>query len=165
MPITNTDIVLRLSGGAANAVPAASLGGVKSSVAVTGSTLWDTVSGAESAAGDVEYRGIYIHNAHATLTMFGAVAWLQANTPSATTTLDIGLGTSALNGTEQTVADETTAPSGVSFSAAATLGAAIALGDIPPGQSRFIWLRRTVAAGSAASNDTATVRINCDTEA
>lgn len=164
MPIVSGDIIYRLSGGSGNTNPDASLGGVKSSTAV-GSNLFDAVSSVESAAGDIEYRAFYIHNAHATLTMENAVCWIQANTTSADTTLDIGLGTSAVNGTEQTVANESTAPSGVTFSAAATEGAAIALGNIPPGQHRAVWLRRTVNAAAAASNDTAMLRVKCDTQA
>ena len=164
MAILTTDIVYRLSGGAANAVPAVSLGGAKSST-VMGTDLLDGVSSAEALAGDTEYRCFYIHNAHATLTMESAVAWIQANTPSGDTTLEIGLGTSAVNATEQTVADEQTAPSGVTFSAAGTEGAAIALGNIPPGQHRAVWVKRIVNAAAAASNDTANLRVKCDTQA
>lgn len=165
MAIQSTDIKFRLSGGASNAVPASSLGGVKSSVEAVGSTIFDSVSGAESAAGSVEYRLLYVHNAHASLPLENAIAWLSANTPSATTTVDIGLGSSAINGTEQTVASETAAPSGVTFSAAATKGAGLALGTIPAGQSRAVWLRRTVNAATGAGSDTFTLRAEGDTAA
>lgn len=166
MPIVSTDIKFRLSGGAANAVPLASLGGIKSSADVTASTLFDGVSGAESAAGDVEYRCIYPHNAHATLALDAAVFWIQANTPSTTTTHDIGLGTSILNGTEQTVVDESTAPVGVTFTAAAAKGSGVALGSIPAGQHRAVWIRRTISAGTAAlASDTFTYRVEGDTAA
>lgn len=165
MPIINTEIQYRLSGGAANSNPDASLGGAKSSVAA-GTNLFDAVSSAEGAAGDVEYRCFYVHNANATLTMENAVVWIQANTPSADTQLAIAVGSSAINGTEQTVANEGTAPTGLTaFSEAANEGAAVALGNIPPGQHRAVWVRRTVNAGAAASNDTATLRVKCDTQA
>lgn len=165
MPIASTDIVYRLAGGASNALPLASLGSIKSSVAA-GSTIFDGVTGTEAAAGDIEYRCIYVHNAHASLSLDNAVAWLAANTPSTSTDMAIGIGTSALNATEQTVADEQTAPAGVTFSAAASKGAGISLGSIPAGQSRAIWLRRTVSAGAAAvSSDTFTVRTEGDTAA
>lgn len=167
MPITAPDFVLRLSGGSANSNPAASLGGAKSATAYSPAIngLFDVVSGAESAAGRVEYRCVYLHNASATDTMFGALAWIIANTPLASTQLAIGVGTSAVNGVEQTVANETTAPAGVSFSEPASAAAGLALGDIPPGQHRVIWLRRTTDAGSASSsNDTWTIGLGCDTE-
>lgn len=165
MPIQSTDIVLRLSGGASNAVPAASLGGAKSSV-VAGANIFDGVTGTEAAAGDIEYRCAYAHNAHATLSLDNAVAWLTANTPSASTDIALGLGSSALNGTEQAVGDEQAAPAGVTFSAAASKAAGIALGSIPAGQSRAIWYRRTINAGAAAvASDTYTVRVEGDTAA
>lgn len=164
MPIISTDIKYRLSGGAANADPLLSLGGAKSSTDAS-SNLLDAVSSAEALAGDIEYRCYYVHNAHATLTLENAVAWISANTPSADTTIDIGVGTSAVNATEQTVANENTAPSGITFSAAATEGAAVALGNIPPSQHRAVWIRRTINVATAATNDTATLVAKGDTQA
>ena len=164
MPIISTDIKYRLSGGAANTDPALSLGGAKSSTDA-GSNLLDTVSSVEAAAGDVEYRCEYVHNNHGTLTLEGAKLWVQANTPSADTTIEVGLGTSAVNATEQTVANEGVAPSGVTFSAAADEAGAISLGDIPAGQHRAVWIKRTITAGAAASSDTATLRVKGDTAA
>ena len=162
MAIEQTDILYLLSGGAANAAPLASLGGAKSSVpAPLG--IFDSMSGAESTAGSVEFRCVYVHNAHATLPLVGAVLWMSANTPSATTTIEVGIGTAAMNGVEQTVGSETSAPSGVSFSPAASLGGGVALGDIPPGQGRSVWFRRTVQANTVAVNDTFTVMVTGDT--
>jgi hypothetical protein len=162
MAIASTDIQYRLSGGAGNTSPAASLGGAKSTTAA-GANIFDDVASAEAAVGDTEYRCLYVHNAHGSLTLVGAVLWIQANTPSPATTFDVGVGTSAVNGTEQTVADENTAPSGVTFVAAATQGAGVALGDIPAGQSRAVWVRRTVQSGTGATNDTANFRVTGDT--
>lgn len=165
MPIINTEIHYRLSGGASNAVPAASLGGAKSSEQMS-TDLFDDVSSSEASAGDTEYRCIYIHNANASLTMESAKIWIQSNTPSTDTTIAIGLGTSSINATEQTIPDESTAPSGVSFSSPSTEGAALSLGNIPAGQHKAVWVRRTVNASSAAyNNDTFTLRVKCDTAA
>lgn len=164
MPIVSTDIKYRLSGGAANTDPLAALGGIKSTTDMS-TNLLDTVSSVEAAAGDTEYRCFYVHNAHATLALESAKIWIQANTPSADTILEIGLGTSALNATEQTIADEQTAPSGVSFAAAANEGAAVALGSIPAGQHRAVWVKRIITAAAAASDDTANLRVKGDTAA
>ena len=164
MPIISTDIKYRLSGGGSNTDPALSLGGAKSSTDAP-SGLLDTVTSGEAATGDTEYRAIYVHNAHATLTLEAAKLWIQANTPSADTTLEVGLGTSAVNATEQTVANEGVAPSGVTFVAAADEAGAISLGDIPAGQHRAVWIKRIVTAGAAASNDTANLRVKGDTAA
>ena len=162
MPIISTEIQYRLSGGAANANANASLGGAKSSSAVP-ANLFDDVSGAESAAGDVEYRCFYVHNNNGTLVLQNAVIWIDANTTG--NRIAIGLGTSAVNATEQTVADEQTAPAGVTFSQPATKGAGISLGNIPAGQHRAVWIRRTIAAATPASNDTYSVRVEGDTAA
>lgn len=164
MPIISTDIKYRLSGGGSNTDPALSLGGAKSSTDMP-SGLLDTVTSGEAASGDTEYRAFYVHNAHATLTLEAAKLWIQANTPSADTTLEVGLGTSAVNATEQTVANEGVAPSGVTFVAAADEAGAISLGDIPAGQHRAVWIKRIVSAAAAASNDTANLRVKGDTAA
>lgn len=169
MPIVATDIQIRLSGGAANSNVNVSLGGAKSSTQVTDNTLnnlFDDVSGSESLAGDTEYRCVYIHNAHASLTMQNVRVYISSNTSSADDTWEIGLGSAALNATEQTVVDENTAPSAVTFSAPTTYAAGLAPADIPFGQHRSIWYKRIVNAAAAANNnDTITINIDCDTAA
>lgn len=163
MPIVAADIQYRLSGGAANATPLTSVGGAKSSVAAP-AALFDDVSGAESAAGDIEYRCIYVHNNHGTLAAQNAVLWIQANTPSTDTTIDVGLGAAAINGTETAVADETVAPGGgVTFSAPTSSAGALALGTIPAGQHRAVWVRRTVNVNAPAVADSFTLRVQADT--
>lgn len=75
-------------------------------------------------------------------------------------------GSSAVNATEQTVADENTAPTGVTFSAPSTEGASLAIGDIPAGQHKAFWIKRIITAGAAAYNsDSATLTVKCDTAA
>lgn len=168
MPIISTDIIYRLSGGSGNTDPNASLGGVKSSTAIGSGlhNLFDIVSSSESASGDTEYRCFYVHNAHATLTMQNSVIWIQSNTTSTDTTIEIALGSSAVNGTEQTVANESTAPTGVTFSAPANQGAALSIGNVLPGEHKAVWVKRIVnVASNAYNNDTATIRVLCDTAA
>lgn len=160
MAIASTDILQRLSGGAGNSSASASLGGAKSSNAAPAG-LFSTASGAESTSGSVKYRCVYVHNNHGTLTLVGATANIQSDTPDSTSIVDIGLGTSAINGTEQTVADENTAPTSVTFSAGP-----VTLGDIPAGQHRAVWLRRTISAGCPAiTGDSYTVRVSGSTAA
>lgn len=164
MAIQPADIQVRLSGGSGNANPLTSIGGAKSS-AVAPLGLFDRVTSTESGAGSVEYRCVYIHNAHATLTLENASAWLGGNTTSASTIIEIGLGSSAMNGTEQALGSETAAPAGVSFTPAVDKVTGIALGSIPPGQGRSLWFRRTVTAGAPASNDTAQLEVEGETVA
>lgn len=163
MPIISTDIQYRLSGGASNSDAAASLGGIISSNAAPAG-IFDNVSSGEAAAGDVEYRCFYIRNGHGSLTLLGAKVWIQANTPSGDTTIDIGLGSAAISGNEQTIADESTAPiGGVTFAAAANEAAALSIGDLAPGATRSVWVRRTVGAAAAAASDSFTIRAKGDT--
>ena len=161
MPIASTDIKHRLSGGAANANPAASLGGVMSSVEAV--NYFDVVSSEEATAGSTEYRCIYVHNTHSTLTLYGARIWIHANTPSPSTDISIGLGTSGLNGTEAVAANELTAPAGVSFTSPSTFATGLVIGDIPPGQRMAIHVRRIVTAGAVSTTDTFTLRSQGDT--
>lgn len=162
MPIVSTDIKYRLSGGASNTDPAAALGGAKSSTDAA-STIFDDVSSAEATAGDIEYRCVYVHNNHGSLTLQGAKVWIQTQTPSADTDVAIGLGSSAVNGTEQTVANEGTAPTSVTFSAPSSFAGGLTIGDIPAGQHKAVWVRRTVNAGAAAASDSFALRVQGDT--
>jgi hypothetical protein len=162
MPIVSTDIKYRFSGGAANSDPNAALGGAKSSVDATAS-IYDNVSSAEALAGDIEYRCFYVHNAHGTLTAQATKIWIQTNTPSTDTAVDIGLGTSAVSGTEQTIANENTAPTSVTFSNPTNEAGALTIGDLAPGASKAVWVRRTVNAAAAAAADSFTIRTKCDT--
>lgn len=163
MPIISTDIIYRLSGGAANASAAASLGGVKSNTTAAPSGLFDDTTSAESAAGDIEYRCVYVHNNHGTLALQNAVIWIQTNTTG--NRLAIGLGSSAVNGTEQTVANEDTAPTSVTFTQPANKAGGLSIGNIPAGQHKAVWIRRTVAAATGAANDTYLLRVEGDTAA
>ena len=168
MPIISTDIVYRLSGGASNTDVNASLGGAKSSTSVgTGlHNLFDVVGSAEAATGDTEYRCVYVYNNHGSLTMQSAKIWISSNTPSTDITVEIALGSSAVNGTETSVANENTAPSGPTFSAPASEGAALSIGDIPAGQHKAVWIKRIVNTGAAAYNsDGCTLTTKCDTAA
>lgn len=162
------EIVLRYSGGAGNTDPLASLGGALSTAAggvVDDNVLhdiFDLVSGAERLAGDIEYRGIYVRNEGAD-TLFGAVIWISSDTTAAFTELDIALAAEAVNATMATIANESTAPGGVTFSHPSTEGTGLSIGDIPAGQMKGIWLRRTVSAGSTAqASDTCQISVAGD---
>jgi hypothetical protein len=165
MPIVAGDIKYRLSGGASNSDPLLSLGGVMSTTTDAPAGIFDDVASADSAAGDIEYRCIYVLNNHGSLTLQNAKIWIEANTPSATTTIAIALAGEGLNATAETVANENTAPTGETFSSPANEGAGLSLGNIPFGQRYAVWIRRTVDAGTAAAADTFTLRVKGDTAA
>ena len=162
MPIVSSDIKYKLSGGAANADPLLSIGGAISSVDA-GSSIFDDVASAEAAAGDTEYRCIYVKNTHATLTYLSAKIWIQTQTPSADTDVAIALGGEGLNGTAETVANENTAPVGESFTSPSSFAGGLTIGDLAPGAYYPVWVRRTVNAGAAVYADSFTLRVQCDT--
>lgn len=135
-------------------------------------TIFDDISGDENAASDVEYRCIFVHNAHATLTLQAPVVWLAsevaggANIAIAIDDLpDSPIGQASAQA--DAIADESTAPgSGVgAFSSPTTKGAGLALDDIAPGNCRAIWIRRTATNSSALDNDGVTLRVEGDTAA
>jgi len=125
------------------------------------------VSGDEASTGDAEYRCIYIHNNHGTLTLLGPVVWVSSPTTSVDDEVDIAVGNSAVNGTETAILNESTAPSPtLTFSRPSTKGTGLALSDIPAGQHRALWVRRTVNANASAVNSNAyTLRVEGETAA
>jgi hypothetical protein len=169
MAIISSDLKIRLSGGAANSDVNASLGGAKSSTEVTDNSLhnlFDQVSGTESAAGDIEYRCVYVHNGHGSLTAQNTHVYISSNTTSADDTWDIALAGEGLNATAETVANENTAPIGETFSAPTTYAAGLDMTNIPFGQHYALWIRRTVTAGAAAiDSNSVTLKVDCDTAA
>lgn len=168
MAIVTGDIKFYLSGGAGNADPNASLGGLISSTEVSGTALnniFDDVSGDESTPGDTEYRGIYVKNTHGSLTLQGAKLWLESEVGSGAN-IAIALAGEGLNGTMETIATESAAPVGESFTSPTTKGTGLSLGDIPFGQKYGFWLRRTVGAATPAqAADGVTPRVEGDTAA
>jgi hypothetical protein len=169
MAITSSDIKFRLSGGASNSDVNASIGGAESSTEIVDASLhnlFDIVSSAEGSAGDTEYRCFYVHNAHATLTLQSAKIYIQTQTPDSDTSVEIGLGASAVNGTEAAIANEGDAPDDVTFSTADGAGNALSIGDIPAGEHKAIWVKRIVSADAAAYNgDSVILRVAGDTAA
>ena len=167
MSVLASDIKFYLSGGASNSDVNASLGGAKSSTAITDDTLnnlWDDVSGDEHTAGDTEYRCLFVKNDSAE-TAYNVKLWIDTNTTSAEDTFNIGLDLTGVGDTADTVGDESTAPDpAVTFSAAANQGAALSLGNMTTKQSYPIWIKRIVTAGSTpqAANE-AILKVYVDT--
>lgn len=173
MPIASSDIVFRLSVAAAAGdttagTPATSLGDQVSTTVITAASIgniFDDVSGAEAAAGTVEYRCFFVLNNHATLTLTNPQLTINSETAGGGTinTATDNIAVSAKgSGSAQAaaIANETTAPTGVS----AFGTTALSLGDLAPGQVKGVWLKRTVTAGAAATNpDGVVLRVTGDT--
>lgn len=179
MAITASDIKWKFSvktGSAGNSTAgtaAGSLGKYISTTEITDATLhnlFDVITGDENAASDVEYRCIFIHNAHASLTWENVVVWLSSETAggaaAAIAVDDIAasaIGSASAQADE--VADESTAPTGETFSSPTTKGTGLSLGSLAAGECRAIWVRRTAANTAALDNDGVVIRAEGDTAA
>ena len=172
-PVLEAEIKMRLSGGAANTSAAAALGGAMSTSASgvfatnVANNLFDDVTVAEAGSGDIEYRCFYVENSNAaSKTLEGGVIWIDALTTSPSTEFDLGLDPAAIGSNSTTTsANENTAPTGVTFSRPTTKAAGLAIGNIPAGSKKAVWIRRTVSAGATAASDSGSIRVEGNTVA
>ena len=178
MAITATDILFKFSVAAAAGnttvgTAAGSLGDQISTTQITDASLhnlFDAVTGDENAASEAEYRGIFVHNAHGTLTWQNVVVWISAEVGGgavAAISVDTTGVTAVGSASPQmkTIADENTAPATQTFTSPTTKGTGLAIGNIPAGSVAGIWIRRTAANTGAVDNDGATIRVEGDTAA
>lgn len=180
MAIVTGDLLVKLSVAAAagnttaQPDPNASLGDQISTTALTDNSLhnlFDVVTGDENAASDVEYRCLFVHNNHGSLAWQSPVLWITSEVAGGAAAA-FGWDTTAVSavgsGSAQalTVANENTAPAGVSFSSPTSKATGIALGaNIAAGSVKAFWVRRTAANTAALDNDGVTFRIEGDTSA
>lgn len=179
MAITAADILFKFSvktGAAGNSTAgtaAGSLGKYISTTQITDASLdnlFDDITGDENAASTVDYRCYFVHNAHATLTWVGVKVWISAEVSggaSAAIAIDVTAASAigSAGAQAEQIATETTAPASETFTAPTTKGAGLTLGDLPPGQTRAIWVRRTAANTVAVDSDGVTIRCEGDTAA
>jgi hypothetical protein len=175
--ITSAEILFKYSvaaaaGNTTTGTAATSLGDQISTTAwpdATLNALFDDISGAENAASTVDYRCIFVHNSNAANTLENAVVYLSAevaNGAGIAVAADSTAASVIASGSTQalTVASETTAPAGpLTFSSPTTAGTGVALGNIPSGQCKAFWVRRTAANNAALSADGVTIAVTGDT--
>jgi len=179
MPIAGTDLLVKFSvttGSAGNTTSQAnqnnSLGKYISTSQWAGGVLhdlFDAITGDENAALQADYRCIFIHNNHATITWLNPVVWIS--TGGSTATIALGLdpaGVTAIGSSSAqaaVIANDYTAPTGVSFSSPTTKATGLSIGNIAPGNCAAIWIRRTAVNSAAVNNDTSTFTMEGDTTA
>lgn len=180
MPIQSSDILYKLSvttGSSGNYQAQAnvnnSLGkyiSITQTVDNTLNNLFNDITGSGNAMGQVDYRCIFVHNNHATLTLVNATAYFSS-TGSGQVTKALGVdpsgvsivGAGELGPQAATIANAFSAPAGVSFSTPITQATGVSLGNIPAGSCCAIWLRRTATNSLPAANDGCTIGIGGDT--
>lgn len=138
------------TGGAGNANPDLSLGGIASTVkllTVALNNLFDNVLPTDIAVADhVSYRAIDVYN-------FGDgtalhVDFYFTDTPNVESVLAAGYDATAT----QSIANDTTAPVGITFTEP-TVSSRLSLPNLAPGEKARVWIRRTVDQGATNIND------------
>jgi len=108
--------------------------------------IFGSIAAAESLSGSTKYRCIYVKNTHGTDPMSISAyiptlgAYPAGDSP---TVFRIGLDPAGPGGTAVTIADEDTAPIGVTFSSAINLPEALPF-SLAAGQSQAIWIERVL---------------------
>lgn len=150
-------IALKFSGGAANSDPAASIGGAISSVDATGALF--ALSHLQFQLGVQLYRCVYVSTS---LAKDALKVWIHSDTPATETTIALGWGAATVNTTETAIADQTTAPAGVSFSSPYNSVDAPSGGDFAAADYRALWIRYTAVAGSTPQVEQFTLEVDDD---
>jgi len=182
MGITSSDLLFKYTGSGSAANPELSLGGTISSNTIpsgTDNNLFDDVTGDESYNGAQHYRAIGIHNSHGTHILMNAKVWITGYS-RASSNYDViyfgverpaGTGGNP-DGTIQTIASETVAPTGITWKAEGTPSETLDLsgknyvGSIGPDDWSAIWLQRSIPAGAEAYNNrSCTIRVQGETSA
>lgn len=160
--IESTDIKVYLSGGSSNTDPDASLGDAISSTELTNNSLhnlFDKVTATEASSGDTEYRCVYIKNENGhSLTFTDPVLYIDTDSTSADTSIEVAVADEGKNATVQTIANESTAPTGESFTSATGVGNGESYTSLDDGDYIGIWIKRVVdASATALADDTAVI--------
>lgn len=136
-----------------------------------GTTLFDDISGAENAAGTVDYRCVFIYNANTANALQNAVVFISSEV-SGGATIALAADTTAASArgssTAQALTGATeTAPgssiTSLAYSSPTSAGTGISLGAIGVGQVKAVWVRRTATNSAALSNDGMTLAVSGDT--
>ena len=169
MAIAASDIKLRISGASASATdPNGSYGGAMSTVSggiIVTNVLnndMDDITSAEASSGITIYHNYYYKNEHATLTYISPKFYIDTQTNSGDTSVEMALVAEAKNVATTRLTNETTAPSGITFSTPANYAGGIAIGSLDSGDYRGIWVKYIVGSSASAVLDAYTLGIQGD---
>lgn len=184
MAVVADDIKIYLSGagsdGGSQSNPDAALGGYRSSsefADAVSNNLLDDVSADERVSGKVNYRCYCIKNTNSVDTLFSPVIWVETDTGNADDDISFAVEVPTggdTNGSAQTILDEDTEPvvgagniSSWSDATSKVTGVGVDQGihdvNLSAGDIVFVWVRRTVLAGtSAVDNEAVTLRVEGD---
>lgn len=146
-----------MSGGVNNALAASSLGGAISQIyfgQITSgipSNLYNMVTTSQASSGIAnQYRCFYVKNNANGETIRNVKIWFETLNSDQDITIQMGLDPGGKNSTPTTIANENTAPSGVTFSQPNSRDFnALLIGKLNAGDYYPVWINRTTAAGAA----------------
>jgi len=178
--ITAAEIQVRGSVVAGAAGNATAFGGVDTSLGkyiasgnlpdATINSLLSDATGAENAGSVVHYQCVFVYNSNALNAYQNAVVWVSGD-PAGGGAVAIAVDSVAASAVGSAaaqalqIANRTTAPAALAFSTPTTAGAGLALGSIPAGNVKAVWIRRTLSNTAALNADGITISIQGDTAA
>ena len=169
MAIAASDIKLRISGSSASATdPNGSYGGAMSTVSggiIVTNVLnndMDDITSAEASSGITIYHNYYYKNEHGSLTYISPKFYIDTQTNSGDTSVAMALVAEAKNVATTRLTNETTAPSGITFTTPANYAGGIAIGSLDAADYRGIWVKYIVGSSASAVLDAYTLGIQGD---
>ena len=118
-------------------------------------SIWDRITNEElsgNVVGEYEVRCVYARNFSPTNeTIKDCWVYIQQNTVSPFSDIDIGLGTAPTGNDEQLVADENTLPTNIFWTTAEGEENALFIGAIPTNEGKSIWIRRHAGPAKTGS--------------
>ena len=169
MAIAASDIKLRISGSSASATDVnGSFGGAMSTVSggiIVTNVLnndMDDITSAEASSGITIYHNYYYKNEHGSLTYISPKFYIDTQTNSGDTSVAMALVAEAKNVATTRLANETTAPSGITFTTPANYAGGIAIGSLDAADYRGIWVKYIVGSSASAVLDAYTLGIQGD---
>ena len=154
MATSKEDVHRYYSGGASNANPQLSIGGIKSSVKIPDETLnavWDDTSSAEASLGDTEVRVIYFQYDGVDTFVKNVVVYLSAKAKGVDDSVEYAIDPAfGVNVVYPTRANENDPPTNVVWTNGSTRAAGRLLAaKLNKGQWVHCLLRRTISAGAS----------------
>ena len=126
--------------------------------------LFDKTSSTQATSGIVKFRCLYVKNKHTNDPIRNPILIIPQNTISPNDEMSIGWDPAGLTSNAQTITDQHTYPSNVTFIPAPDRANGCILGqNIPPGKTKPFWLRLVSRFGAAPMLTNAMVlRLLCD---
>jgi hypothetical protein len=112
MALSDGDIKLFYSGGVGNNDPDASLGGDISNIPLTSTRIFDLVTSAQAAAGNVDYRCVYFNNISGDSSLYDSLVYIESQTELGA---DITIGVESLDERQDIYVTKATSVSSGSF--------------------------------------------------